>query len=125
MREFGVKQQVAVLPMSLFWFGVMFAPVWTPHASEILGRRPVYLIFFPIFALFILGASRSKTIGALLVCRFFAGLFGGPMVVLIEGTFADVWSASYTVTYYSFLAVSPLLMDQEWPHRPPWPVRRT
>lgn len=53
--------------------------------------------------LFILGASRSQSIAGIIVCRFFAGLFGGPCLVLIEGTFADIWSAETTNTYYAFL----------------------
>ena len=40
------------------------------------------------------------------MCRFFAGLFGGPTLVLIEGTFADVWSADVTVTYYAVLTLA-------------------
>lgn len=40
------------------------------------------------------------------MCRFFAGLFGGPALVLIEGTFADVWSADVTVTYYAILTLA-------------------
>jgi MFS family permease len=59
--------------------------------------------------LFILGASHSHTIGGILVCRFFAGLFGGPCLVLIEGTFADVWSAETTNTYYAFLGAAPYI----------------
>ena len=38
--------------------------------------------------------------------RFFAGLFGGPCVVNIEGTFADIWSAKTTNTYYAFLGTA-------------------
>ena len=86
--------------------GIFFAPIHTPHLTQRYGRRPVYLIGVPIFALFILGASFSRSFGALLVCRFFAGLFGGPTLVLIEGTFADVWSADVTVSYYSILTLA-------------------
>ena len=42
----------------------------------------------------------------MMVTRFFAGLTGGPALVLIEGTFADVWSAESTVTYYVFLTMA-------------------
>ena len=41
-----------------------------------------------------------------MVTRFFAGLTGGPSLVLIEGTFADVWSGDATVTYYVFLTLA-------------------
>ncbi|KAL9042481.1 MAG: hypothetical protein Q9180_000572 [Flavoplaca navasiana] len=106
MQEFNVTMTMAVLGLSLPLFGIAFAPIFTPHLSERYGRSPVYLVSLPIFALFILGAAYSSNFGALAVCRFFAGFFGGPCLVLIEGTFADVWPASSTVTYYSFLSLA-------------------
>lgn len=96
--------QVAILGLSLYLLGIAFAPVITPHLSERLGRQFVYLLSLPLFSLFVLGASFSKSFAALAVCRFFAGFFGGPCLVLIEGTFADVWSAKITVAYYAVLA---------------------
>jgi MFS transporter, DHA1 family, multidrug resistance protein len=104
MAEFNVSMPVAILGMSLYLFGIFFAPIHTPHWSERYGRKPVYIVSLFLCMLFILGASRSKTWGALAACRFFAGFFGGPCLVLIEGTFADVWSAAVTNTYYAFLA---------------------
>ena len=104
MARFDVTMQVSILGLTLYLLGVAFAPIFTPHLSERYGRQAVYLYSLPTFSLFILGASFSKSFGALAVCRFFAGLFGGPCVVLIEGTFADVWSADVTVAYYSVLA---------------------
>ncbi|KAI4225211.1 MAG: hypothetical protein L6R36_004075 [Xanthoria steineri] len=106
MQEFDISMTVAVLGLSLPLFGVAFAPIITPHLSERYGRSPVYLVSLPVFALFILGAAYSSSFGALAVCRFFAGFFGGPCLVLIEGTFADVWAAHSTVTYYSFLSLA-------------------
>ncbi|KAL8802714.1 MAG: hypothetical protein Q9182_003612 [Xanthomendoza sp. 2 TL-2023] len=106
MQQFDVSMTMAVLGLSLTLFGIAFAPITTPHLSERYGRAPVYLVSLPIFALFILGAGYSKNFSSLAVCRFFAGLFGGPCLVLIEGTFADVWSAHLTVTYYSFLSLA-------------------
>ena len=97
---------VAVLGLSLNLLGIMFAPVITPHLSERFGRSPVYFASIPLFALFTVGAGASKSFASLAVCRFFAGFFGGPCLVLIEGTFADVWSAEATGVYYSALAVS-------------------
>ncbi len=106
MAEFSTSMPVAILGFSLFIFGIFFAPIHTPHWSERFGRRPVYAVSLFLCMLFVLGASRSKTYAALAACRFFAGFFGGPCLVLIEGTFADVWSANTTNTYYSFLAAA-------------------
>lgn len=106
MQQFNISMTMAVLGLSLPLFGIAFAPIITPHLSERFGRSPVYLVSLPLFALFILGAAYSSSFGALAVCRFFAGFFGGPCLVLIEGTFADVWPAHSTVTYYSFLSLA-------------------
>ena len=81
MVRFDVKMQVAILGLSLYLLGIAFAPMTTPHLSEKYGRQAVYLITLPIFCLFILGGSFSHSFGALAVCRFFAGFFGGPSLV--------------------------------------------
>lgn len=106
VERFGVTMQVAILGFSLNLLGIAFAPIITPHLSERFGRQAVYLTSLPTFSLFILGGSFSRSFAALAVCRFFAGFFGGPCLVLIEGTFADVWSAKVTVAYYSFLTLA-------------------
>jgi len=71
-----------------------------------VGRRPFYFIGIFISAWFVLGAGLSRNFTSLAICRFFAGFFAGPSLVLIEGTFADVWSADTTNTYYSILGIS-------------------
>lgn len=81
VTHLNVSMQVSVLGLSLYLLGIAFAPITTPHLSERFGRRPVYHASFPIFGLFILGASFSKSFAALAVCRFFAGFFGGPSLV--------------------------------------------
>ena len=106
MERFGVSMTVSILGLSLYLWGIAFAPIHTPHLSERFGRTPVYMVSLPIFSLFILGASFSQSFSALAVCRFFAGLTGGPCLVLIEGTFADVWTADVTVTYYACLTLA-------------------
>lgn len=92
--------------MSLYLFGIAFAPIWTPHLTERIGRSLIYLVALPVCALFILGAGLSHSVGGVLACRFLAGLSGGPCLVLIEGTFADIWSAKTTNTYYAFLGTA-------------------
>ena len=52
-------------------------------------------------AIFNLGAGFSQTFAGVAVLRFLAGLSGGPCLVLLEGTFADMWSAETTNTYYA------------------------
>jgi DHA1 family multidrug resistance protein-like MFS transporter len=106
MKEFNVSMTLAIFGMSIFLLGVTFAPILSPHIAERVGRSVFYSTTFFIFMLFLLGSTRSKTFAGVLVCRFFAGLFGGPVLVNIEGTFADMWSADTTNTYYAFLGAA-------------------
>jgi len=93
----------AIAGFSLYLFGVFFAPIYTPHLSERHGRSILYLISIFCCGFFHLGAGLSQSFASLAICRFFAGFAGGPCLVLIEGTFADIWSAETTNTYYAFL----------------------
>lgn len=106
MVAFDISMTAAIVPFSSFLFGMAFAPIYTPHLSERYGRVPVYYVSLPLCAVFILGAGKAQNYGTLVVTRFFAGFFGGPCLVLIEGTFADVFSARTTVSYYSVLTLA-------------------
>jgi MFS family permease len=106
MVHFKVSMTVSILGFSVYLIGIAFAPIYTPHLSERFGRRAIYFCSLPICAMFLIGTGASQSFAALAVCRFFAGFAGGPCLVLIEGTFADVWSATHTVTYYSFLTLA-------------------
>lgn len=59
--------------------------------SETFGRRRVYQISLPIFALFILGSGFAKSIGTLIICRFLAGFWGSPALSIGSATISDVW----------------------------------
>lgn len=104
--EFEVSTTMAILAFTIYLFAVSLAPIYSPHIAERHGRSVFYLLSFFIHMLFLLGGARSTTISGLVVCRFFAGLFGGPSLVLIEGTFADIWAAETTNTYYAFLGAA-------------------
>lgn len=106
ITEFDVSTTKAILGLSLYLFGIAFAPVITPHLSERFGRSRVYQISLPVFSLFVVGAGASQTFASLAICRFFAGMTGAPCLVLIEGTFADVWAEEVTGTYYAVLAMA-------------------
>lgn len=96
----------AILGMSLYLFGIALAPIWTPHAAERTGRSLIYLCSLPLCAIFLIGAGVSRTFSGVVICRFLAGVTGGPCLVLIEGSFADIWSAETTNTYYAFLGTA-------------------
>ncbi|KAG9185568.1 hypothetical protein G6011_06899 [Alternaria panax] len=91
MRDFQVSRTAALVGVTLYTLGLAFGPIFTAPFSERQGRKPVYLLFFPIFMLFTLGAGFSKSYASLIVCRFFAGLSGSPALAVGAGTNADLY----------------------------------
>lgn len=60
-------------------------------ASELVGRKPVYVSTVFLAVVFIIPCAVSKNIGTLLVCRLIDGIaFSAPMT-LVGGTLADLW----------------------------------
>ncbi|PVH95396.1 MFS general substrate transporter [Periconia macrospinosa] len=106
VETFNITMTEGIAGFSLYLFGIFFAPIYSPHVAERYGRSIMYSASIFICGLFHLGAALSQSYASLAVCRFFAGLAGGPCLVLIEGTFADVWSAETTNTYYAFLGTA-------------------
>ena len=109
MAEFEVSMTTAISGMSLYLLGLALAPIYTPHLAERYGRSILYLSSLFLFILFVFGVSRSPSFTGVAICRFLAGCAGGPCLVLIEGTFSDVWSSTMTSTYYALLALAPYI----------------
>lgn len=117
MADFGVSAEVALLPYVFYVLGLACGPLLAAPMSETFGRRAVYLIAIPIFALFILGSGFSQSIASLTVCRFFAGVFGSPGLAIGSATLSDMWKpheravpmAIYITTPFLGPAIGPLV----------------
>lgn len=77
--------------------------------SETFGRRVVYRFSLPVSALFTLGAGFSKSFGSLLVCRFFAGATGSPVLAVGAGTLADMFPLKIRANATAAFLMSPFL----------------
>lgn len=77
--------------------------------SETFGRRAVYLLCLPIFGLFIIGSGVSKTFASLVICRFFAGVFGAPPMSIGAGTIADLYPPAKRGVSTGFFILAPFL----------------
>lgn len=91
-KDYHASMIVSVLPISLYNLGMAFGPTIASPLSETFGRRAVYLIVLPLFALFVLGTGFSQSLSAITACRFLAGTFASPGVAIASATIADVWA---------------------------------
>ena len=91
-HDFHLSTTVALLGLSLYTLGLAFGPVIAAPLSETYGRRIVYLISMPVFAVFVAGGGAAKSWGGVLACRVLAGVFGSPVLAVGAGTSADLWA---------------------------------
>jgi MFS transporter, DHA1 family, multidrug resistance protein len=101
-REFGVSTTVSLLPLSSYSLGLAFGPMISSPLSETFGRKFVYLSTLPLLDIFMLGSGFSQNIAALIVCRFFAGMFAAPGVSVAAATITD-----FTRTSKRAMALAP------------------
>lgn len=78
-------------------------------ASELVGRKPVYVSTMFLAVVFIIPCALSKNIGTLLVCRLIDGIaFSAPMT-LVGGTLADLWRAEERGIPMAAFSASPFI----------------
>jgi multidrug resistance protein len=107
--RFNVSPTVALLGVTLYVLGLGFGPMIASPISETFGRQVVYRVSLPISALFTLGAGFSTSFGSLLVCRFFAGATGSPVLAVGAGTLADMFPPRIRARATSSFLMSPFL----------------
>ena len=89
--EFHSATLTATLAFSIYQLGLAFGGPFAAPLSETYGRKPVVFISLPIFALFVLGTGFAQSMAALVVLRFWAGVFAAPSLSMGSGTLSDLW----------------------------------
>ncbi|CAM1505919.1 Fc.00g115560.m01.CDS01 [Cosmosporella sp. VM-42] len=107
--EFGVSETVSLLGVSLFCLGLSLGPMIGAPLSETAGRLIVYRLGMPTAILFLIGAAVANNIGAVIICRFFAGVFGSPALSVGGGTIADLWPPSHRGSKTAMFVTAPFL----------------
>jgi multidrug resistance protein len=105
--KYNVSLEVAILTCSIMVFGFAVGPLlWSP-LSEIIGRRPVYIISLALYTIFNIPCALSPNIGGLLVCRFLCGVFASSGLSLAGGTIADIWNIEERGMAIAYFAAAP------------------
>ena len=85
-QRFGT---VAILGVTLTVLGFAAGPLVMAPASEVIGRRNVYLVCGILFSAFSWGAAEADDAAAMLVCRFFLGFFGAASINNVPASIGD------------------------------------
>jgi multidrug resistance protein len=108
-KVFEVSRTVAILPLTLFTFGLATGPLIAAPISENFGRTVVYKVTGIAYILFLIGAGFSKSFASLLVCRLLAGISGGPVLAVGAGTMADMFHPQNRAIASSVFIMMPFL----------------
>ncbi|KAL4796705.1 bicyclomycin resistance protein [Aspergillus venezuelensis] len=93
--QFNISSEVGTLGTTLYVLGFAFGPVlWAP-ASELIGRRWPLTIGMLGGAIFTIGSAVAKDIQTLIICRFFAGMFGASQLSVVPGVLSDIWDSKH------------------------------
>ena len=89
--EFHVSRLVATLGLSLFVVGLGLGPMILGPLSEFYGRRPIYIISFGFFMIWLIPSAVAKNIETELVARFLDGFAGSAFLSVAGGTVGDMF----------------------------------
>lgn len=105
-EEFEVSRVVAALGTSLFVLGFATGPlIWAP-GSELMGRRWPLCIGILGSSIFTIGSATSKDIQTLIICRFFAGMFGASPLCVVPAVLSDIYDNTYRGMAIQFYALT-------------------
>ncbi|KAJ9615270.1 spermine transporter [Cladophialophora chaetospira] len=106
-EKYNVSLEVAILTCSIMVLGFAVGPLlWSP-LSEIIGRRPVYIVSLALYTIFNIPCALSPDIGGLLACRFLCGVFSSSGLSLAGGTIADIWNIEERGMAIAYFAAAP------------------
>lgn len=78
-------------PVTAWNMGAALAPMVILPIMEDHGMRPGYLACYLLFVLFVVPQAVARKFSTFIVCRFFAGCFGGVLQNVMDGIIADMW----------------------------------
>ncbi|CAI6099352.1 hypothetical protein V2G26_005702 [Clonostachys chloroleuca] len=109
MAEFKSSSlTIASFVVSVYILGFAFGPLIIAPLSEIYGRLPVYHACNLGFVAFAVGCALAPSLNALIVIRFFSGLFGCATVTIGGGSIADMVAQEYRGAAMSIYSIGPL-----------------
>ncbi|KAI0150096.1 bicyclomycin resistance protein [Hypoxylon sp. NC0597] len=101
--------EIAAFVVSVYVLGFAAGPMLFAPLSEIYGRVILYHIANVGFVAFSVGCALSPTLNALIVFRFFAGVFGSVSITNGGGTIADMIAQEKRGGAMAVFSIGPLM----------------
>lgn len=107
--DFHNSRIVSVLGLSTFVLGISFGPMFLSPLSEFYGRRPIYLVSWTLYVIFIIPQAVAKNIAEVIVFRFIDGFTGSAFLAVSGGTVGDLFTKSELQAPMALFSVSPFI----------------
>ncbi|KAJ4140155.1 hypothetical protein NW768_001510 [Fusarium equiseti] len=91
--EFGNSREVSILGLSTFVLGIGLGPMFLGPMSEFYGRRPIYIVSWSMYLIWIIPQAVAQNIETIIVSRFLDGLSGSAFLAVSGGTVGDLFTA--------------------------------
>ncbi|OOF98689.1 hypothetical protein ASPCADRAFT_42278 [Aspergillus carbonarius ITEM 5010] len=106
-EEFHISKMVGLLGVFTYLLGMAIGTIIFAPLSEIVGRRPVYLVSMTIFLILILPSALAHNIEAILISRFFGGLFGSAIMGNSPASVNDIVSDQHRAFALGIWSIGP------------------
>lgn len=107
--EFHNSRIVSILGLSTFVLGIALGPMLLSPLSEFYGRRPIYLVSWTMYLIWIIPQAVAKNIATMLVCRFFDGLAGSAFLAVSGGTVGDLFDKEDLQAPMALFSIAPFI----------------
>lgn len=106
-EEFHVSKIIALLGITTYLLGMATGSIVFAPLSEVVGRRPVYIVSMTIFLALILPSALASNIESILVSRLFGGLFGSAMMSNSPASVNDIVSDEHRALAFGIWSIGP------------------
>ncbi|KZZ96798.1 Major facilitator superfamily domain, general substrate transporter [Moelleriella libera RCEF 2490] len=107
--EFHNSRIVSVVGLSAFVLGISFGPMFLSPMSEFYGRRPIYLVSWTTYLIFLVPQAVAKNIATVIVFRFLDGFTGSTFLAVAGGTVGDLFARNELQAPMALFSVSPFI----------------
>lgn len=107
--EFGNSRIVSVLGLSTFVLGIALGPMVFSPLSEFYGRRPIYIVAWLMYIIWIIPQAVARNITTMIVGRFLDGFAGSTFLAVSGGTVGDLFVRSELQLPMAIFSVSPFM----------------
>lgn len=107
--SFGNSRMISVLGLSMFVLGIACGPPCFSPLSEFYGRRPIYLVAWSMYVIWIIPQAVARNITTMIVGRFLCGFSGSTFLAVSGGTVGDMFSKDELQHAMAIFSVSPFI----------------